>query len=42
MWCLMSNHICQVCDQPIDEHTLEEAQLCYYKSKLPVDVEGGD
>ena len=38
----MSNHICQVCDQPIDEHTLDDAQLCYFKSKLPVDVDSSD
>ena len=26
---------CRMCNEPIEEHTLEEAQTCYYKSKLP-------
>ena len=38
----MSNHICVVCGELIDEHTLDEAQLCYFKSKLPKDIAGGD
>jgi chemotaxis methyl-accepting protein methylase len=28
-------HKCQICKEDLDEHSLEEAQLCYYKSKLP-------
>lgn len=28
-------HNCDICNKEIELHTLEEAQLCYYKSKLP-------
>ncbi len=31
---LMSN--CAYCNKPLDEHSFEEIQLCYYKSKLRI------
>ncbi len=34
----MAHHKCLICNKEVDEHTLEEAQLCYYKSRIPKEV----
>ena len=28
-------HKCAICGEEVDEHSIEEATLCYYKSRLP-------
>ncbi len=30
----MSHHVCIICNKEISEHTLAEAQECYYKTCL--------
>lgn len=32
----MSHHVCSLCNKEVTEHTLEEAQTCYYQNKLPL------
>ena len=30
-------HKCAICGIEVNEHTIEQATLCYYKSRLPRD-----